>query len=95
MTLPTAAAGLADWAGVSDPRPRRVGLVHAAANGVIGMLYALSWRARRRGRHVRGVLLGVAGGTLAWGSGYLGGHLSLGLRIGTGERWPSEDASER
>ena len=90
MTLPTAAAGLADWAPVTDPRARRVGLAHAAANAVIGLLYTLSWRARRGGRHGRGVLLALAGGTLAWGSGYLGGHLSLGLRVGTGERWPGD-----
>lgn len=82
----TAAAGLSDWTTTGDRRARRVGVVHAAGNGVVGSLYLLSWRARRRGHHARGVALSMAGGTLAWGTGYLGGHLSLARRVGTGER---------
>ncbi len=81
--LPTAATGLADWSEVGAfQRPKRVGLVHAAANTVTAALYAASWLARRRGDQARGrdlALVGVAG--LAVG-GYLGGHLAYSEGVG-------------
>jgi hypothetical protein len=52
---------LAEWEATSGGT-RRVGVVHAAVNGTATVLYASSWLARRRGRHARGVLLGIAGG---------------------------------
>ena len=84
MTVPTAAAGLAEWK-ATDQVSRRVATTHAGLNGVIGVLYALSFLARLRGRHGRGVRLALAGGTLSWISGYLGGHLSLVRKVGTAE----------
>jgi nitrite reductase/ring-hydroxylating ferredoxin subunit/uncharacterized membrane protein len=80
--LPTAAAGVNDWADAepADARIRRVGLVHASANALAATLYAASWRARRRGRGGAG--WGFAGMTLLLGGGYLGGHLSLTRGVG-------------
>src|SRR3954467_11734986 len=94
---PTAASGLNDWADTtpaSDP-VRRVGAVHAVANVTPPALYAPPLAARpprppappplappRRGRHGRGVALGIAGiGALTVG-GHLGGHLSYAQAVG-------------
>src|SRR4051794_10814959 len=77
FTVPTVLSGLSDWSASDDQRVRRVGTVHAALNGAIATTYFLSWRARRRGHHGRGIVLGLTGGLAAWVSGYLGGHLSL------------------
>jgi uncharacterized membrane protein len=86
FVTPTALSGLADWGTVTDPRTRRVGVVHAVGNTAVALSYLSSWRARRRGHHSRGVLWGLLGGTLAWGTGYLGGHLSLARGAGQGLR---------
>jgi uncharacterized membrane protein len=75
--LPTAAAGLADWPGL-DRRGRRIGLVHAAANGMGTLCYGLSWWARRRGHQRAGVVWGLAGATAATVGGSLGGYLVFG-----------------
>lgn len=89
--VPTALTGLAEW-GVAPRRDQRTGLVHAAANTLALGLYSASYRARRRGRHARGVLLGVAGGTAASVGGYLGGHLTSARKVST--RHPAfEDAA--
>ena len=81
--LPTAASGFADWSELGMAKgPKRVGLVHAAANNVTALLFAASWLARRRGDHGRGVGLAVVGaGGLAVG-GYLGGHLAYAQAVG-------------
>jgi nitrite reductase/ring-hydroxylating ferredoxin subunit/uncharacterized membrane protein len=81
--LPTAASGLADWSELGIAKgPKRVGLVHAAANNVTALLFAASWLARRRGQHARGVGLALVGaGGLAVG-GYLGGHLAYSQAVG-------------
>ena len=84
MTVPTAAAGLAEWRAAGEA-PRRVGVVHAAVNAAATSLYAASFVARLRGRHYRGVALALAGGSAAWVGGYLGGHLSLVRKIGTAD----------
>lgn len=88
LTAPvTAWSGLVDWNTIrNDPRTRRVGVVHAVGNGVVVVCYFRSWRARRRGHHGAGRLWALAGGTLAWGTGYLGGHLSFGRGAGHGTR---------
>ncbi|MCW2665203.1 MAG: Rieske (2Fe-2S) protein [Frankiales bacterium] len=80
---PTAATGLADWSELGlFRRPKRVGLVHALANGLTAGLYAASWLARRRGDQARGTGLALVGaGTMAVG-GYLGGHLSYSEGVG-------------
>lgn len=79
--VPTALAGASDWLS-STPRQRRVGVVHAASNSTALGLYAASWSARRRGRHGRGVLLGVLGGVAATAGGFFGGHLSMATDAG-------------
>jgi nitrite reductase/ring-hydroxylating ferredoxin subunit/uncharacterized membrane protein len=79
--VPTALSGAADW-GDTTGRPRRIGLVHAAANTTALACYAASWVARRRGQHWRGVALGLAGATAATIGGYLGGHLLQSLGVG-------------
>jgi nitrite reductase/ring-hydroxylating ferredoxin subunit/uncharacterized membrane protein len=81
---PTAATGLNDWADTTPASDsvRRVGAVHAVANVAALGLYAAPWAARRRGRHGRGVALGLAGlGALTVG-GHLGGHLSYSKAVG-------------
>ena len=72
--LPTAAAGLSDWADTIGEE-RRVGTVHAGANVAALSLYSLSWLARRRGRRATGVTLGFLGAGAATVGGYLGAHL--------------------
>jgi nitrite reductase/ring-hydroxylating ferredoxin subunit/uncharacterized membrane protein len=79
--VPTAVSGAADW-GDTTGAARRIGLVHAAANTTALACYAASWWARVRGRHARGVALGLAGATAATVGGYLGGHLVDSLGIG-------------
>lgn len=72
--LPTALTGWAEW-GTAAPRDKRTGVVHAAANITALTLYAASWRARGKGSHLRGVVLGLVGNTALLAGGYLGGHL--------------------
>ena len=102
--LPTAAAGINDWADTEpvDDGIRRVGLVHAGCNAVGASLYALSWRARRRGARRLGAAFGLAGMTVMTAGGYLGGHLSMTKGVGPAEtvfdqgptEWtPAADAS--
>lgn len=74
---PTAAAGLSDWAHVRESGPKRVGAAHAAVNSCAAAMYLLSWLARRKGNHTRGVAFGVVGGLFAIVGGFFGGHLSL------------------
>ncbi len=81
--LPTAAAGLADWSALGAfQRPKRVGLVHAAANVVSTTLYGASWLARRRGDAARGQALALAGLAGLSAGGYLGGHLAFAQAVG-------------
>jgi nitrite reductase/ring-hydroxylating ferredoxin subunit/uncharacterized membrane protein len=79
--LPTALTGVADWADTVG-ETQRIGAVHALANLSATTCFALSWRARRRGRYGRGVLLSGLGAVLATGAAALGGHLVY--RTGTG-----------
>ena len=81
--VPTAVTGLAEFAATNDQSARRVGLVHAAGNNVALVLYVLSFRARRRGRHGSGVLLSLAGLGLVGATGFLGAHLSLARKVAT------------
>jgi nitrite reductase/ring-hydroxylating ferredoxin subunit len=80
--LPTAAAGAADWSDTTGPE-RRIGLVHAGLNSAALACFGASWLARRKGRHARGVLYGLAGSALATGGGFFGGHLvqRMGLAV--------------
>lgn len=80
---PTAAAGWADWSELGAfRRPRRIGLVHAAANTATTVVYAASWWARGRGDHGRGVVLALLGSVGLTVGGYLGGHLSYSEGVG-------------
>jgi|SRR3954454_11453625 len=78
--VPTALTGWAEW-GPLPAREKRVGLVHAVSNGTGIVLYANSWRARHRGSHAKGVLLGLAGSAALQLGGYLGGHLTETRRV--------------
>jgi nitrite reductase/ring-hydroxylating ferredoxin subunit/uncharacterized membrane protein len=77
--VPTAAAGLADWLDTDDAEVKRVGIVHAAGNVTALGLHLLSWNARRKGRHGRGVALSMVG------SAYLGGHMTFARGMGVDE----------
>jgi uncharacterized membrane protein len=70
------ATGWAEWS-QAGTRDRRVGLLHAALNASGLVLYGLSLRSRRQGRHARGVALALGGSTATAAAGYLGGHLAM------------------
>ena len=82
--VPTGLTGMAEWASTDD-NERRVGLLHVGTSTAAFGLYGFSYLARRRGRHLVGVVLGVAGGVMAIVDGYVGGHLSLALGVGVGQ----------
>ena len=82
--LPTFVSG---WNDYSDTEPasdsvRRVGLVHAGANGLGAMLFLSSLVARGRGSTGRGKLLALAGIGALGAGGWLGGHLSYAEGVG-------------
>jgi nitrite reductase/ring-hydroxylating ferredoxin subunit/uncharacterized membrane protein len=79
--VPTAAAGLSDWADLGTG-PRRIGILHALGNTATILVYAMSWRARGKGHHLRGKALGMIGAATATASAYLGGQLSFGKGVG-------------
>jgi nitrite reductase/ring-hydroxylating ferredoxin subunit/uncharacterized membrane protein len=79
--VPTALTGASDWSDTYGAE-RRIGLVHAAANATALVCYTASWVQRHRGRHWRGVALGLVGATAATVGGYLGGHLLQTLGVG-------------
>ena len=79
--VPTAAAGLSDWAD-AEPEGRRVGLVHASFNALALLCYSASLAARLLGRRKAGVGLGLAGAAAISAGGYLGGHLSYVQAVG-------------
>src|SRR5688500_7072099 len=54
---PAAVTGWAEW-GLAEQREKRVGVFHAASNVAAVGLFGASWKARRRGRHLRVVALG-------------------------------------
>ena len=79
--LPTAAAGLNDWATLDGPT-RRLGLVHGTTNLAATGLFGASWFARNAGRRFLGRMLALAGyGTISIGA-FLGGHLSFSRGVG-------------
>jgi len=81
--FPTALTGWAEWSGVQAQRDRRTGIAHALLQGTGMVAYMASWNARRRGKHLKGMLWSTLGGTLAIGGSYLGGHLSEVRKIST------------
>jgi hypothetical protein len=72
---PTVVTGWADWS-VADDRTRRVGVVHAASNGVALACYTASWLARRKGNRGVGLLASAAGAAALGVGGFLGGHMA-------------------
>lgn len=83
--VPTVLAGLVEWQATTGAA-RRVGVVHAVVNGSALALYTASLAARLSDRHARAVMSSVGRGVVATVGGYLGGHLSLVLKVGTGDR---------
>ncbi len=79
-----APAGLSGWAEWvrTGKRGRRIGVVHAAANGAATLVFAASWLARRAGRQRRGAGLARLGGALLIAGGFMGGYLGSGRRAG-------------
>jgi nitrite reductase/ring-hydroxylating ferredoxin subunit/uncharacterized membrane protein len=84
--VPTAAAGLSDWADTVG-EARRVGLVHAGCNTLALLCYSSSLVARQLGRRKAGVGLGLAGATAMTAAGFLGGHLSYVQAVGVERKW--------
>jgi nitrite reductase/ring-hydroxylating ferredoxin subunit/uncharacterized membrane protein len=82
--VPTAAAGLSDWAELRGGT-RRVGVVHALGNTTALVLHSLSWTARKRGERRRGVCLSALGFGAVMFSAWLGGHLSFGKGVGVNQ----------
>lgn len=79
--VPTALTGLSDWADTAGPA-KRVGIVHAIGNGTALVLYARSYLARKRGRHLQGMAFSTLAAAAMGASGYLGGHLAYRMGIG-------------
>lgn len=78
---PTLVTGWADWS-ERDVRQRRVGLVHAAINGVGVGLMAASFRRHKRHPGVGATMLSTLGLTAIGVGGMLGGHLVFGQGAG-------------
>jgi nitrite reductase/ring-hydroxylating ferredoxin subunit/uncharacterized membrane protein len=91
--LPTAAAGLSDWADLWGEQ-RRIGMVHATGNSTALALYSLSWIARKSKKRGLGVALSALGYGAAMLSAYLGGSLTFSKGIGVNqtafEEWPTD-----
>jgi nitrite reductase/ring-hydroxylating ferredoxin subunit/uncharacterized membrane protein len=82
--LPTFVSGWNDYA---DTEPasdsvRRVGILHAVANGVGATLFTGSLLARSRGDRGKGKLLALAGIGAVGAGGWLGGHLAYAEGVG-------------
>ena len=91
----TALTGLADYRTVPDRSTARVGVVHAIGNTAAALAYLASWRSRRRGCHLRGVVLALVGGGIASFTGYLGGHMAFARNAGAGARGTMPASFER
>lgn len=86
---PAAITGWAEWGGRLEQRDKRVGVVHAASNVAAVGLFAASWKARRKGKHLRGVALGLVGHGAVGLGGFLGGHLTEARKVSS--RHPAFD----
>ena len=73
-TVPTAFAGLAEWAR-ADRGARRVGVVHATSNSVATLIFIGSWAARVHDRRDLGVILGRLGGLVLLVAAMSGGYM--------------------
>lgn len=70
-TVPTAAAGLADWSDTHG-EDQRIGVIHAVANAAAAVLFTASLFNRLQGRRGRARMLGGLGMAGLTGGGYLG-----------------------
>lgn len=85
VTVPTVAAGYADWSTL-DRRQRRVGLVHAVGNAIGASVLFASYRRRRHDESDPVArVLAVAGAAVIGVAGYLGGHLVFNQKARVGE----------
>jgi nitrite reductase/ring-hydroxylating ferredoxin subunit/uncharacterized membrane protein len=91
--VPTASAGLSDWADLRGGT-RRVGLVHAVGNTTALLLHIVSWFARSSGDRRRGRTLSTLGYGIATFSAWLGGHLSFAQGVGVNQTAFEEAPSE-
>lgn len=91
--VPTASAGLSDWADLRGGS-RRVGLVHAVGNTTALLLHVMSSFARRSGDRRRGLTLSTLGYGIATFSAWLGGHLSFAQGVGVNQTAFEEAPSE-
>ncbi|MDT4989211.1 MAG: hypothetical protein QOI74_3305 [Micromonosporaceae bacterium] len=83
-----AAAGLLDWTAIpTGSRAKRIGLLHGAGNGVVLLLFFLSWLVRMNNvDHVAGggplaleLIAVVIAGVAAWMGGELVDRLGIGV----------------
>ena len=94
--LPTFVTGWNDYADTepASDSARRIGLVHAGANGVGATLFLSSLLARGRGSRGKGKLLALAGMGALGAGGWLGGHLSyaegVGVDVTAFEEYPQD-----
>jgi nitrite reductase/ring-hydroxylating ferredoxin subunit/uncharacterized membrane protein len=79
--LGAAATGMADWSYTSGSA-RRIGLVHAIANGTVATVFGVSLLARARGHRRTGILLSTVGFAGLLFSSWLGGELAYGHGVG-------------
>ena len=86
-TVPTAAAGWADWSALHREQ-QRVGLVHAASGACASAFFTASLLARSTGRTAAGRALSAGGLAAAAAGGYLGRHLAYSLGAGTSHAEP-------
>lgn len=85
--LGSAVTGVTDWQHTHE-QDRRVGLVHGVLNAIATGLYARSWWHRRRGRHLRGIVISALGYGITAGASYLGGALVFESGIGIDRSGP-------
>ena len=63
--IPAALAGLTDVSAIEDPAERRVpAAAHAVGNITATVMFGLSWRARHKDHHARGVMWSLLGSTV-------------------------------
>jgi nitrite reductase/ring-hydroxylating ferredoxin subunit/uncharacterized membrane protein len=92
-SLPTAAAGVAQWHDTGGEE-RRVGVAHALLNTAALGCYVTSLVARRTGARGLGVALSTVGlGLVTW-SGYLGGDLAYRLGVGVNRTFGSPSVDQ-
>src|SRR5438477_6555445 len=82
--VPTAAAGLSDWADLRGAS-RRIGSVHALGNVAALLVQTGSLSARRHGDRGRGRALSLLAYGVATFSAWLGGHLSFAEGVGVNQ----------